>query len=87
MEQLPILLYETTRENVYVNVYFKDETFWMSQKMMADLFGCSSDNISLHLKNIYTEEELEEEATTEEFSIVRKEGKTTEELLEKLLDL
>ena len=87
MEQLSILLYETTSENVYVNVYFKAETFWMSQKMMADLFGCSSDNISLHLKNIYSEEELEEEATTEEFSIVRKEGKTTEELLEKLLDL
>lgn len=59
----------------------------MIRKMTIGLFGCSSDNISLHLKNIYTEEELEEEATTEEFSIVRKEGKTTEELLEKLLDL
>ena len=56
MEQLPILLYETTRENVYVNVYFKDETFWMSQKMMADLFGGSSDKISLYLNNILKEE-------------------------------
>lgn len=55
--------------------------------MTTGLFGCSSDNISLHLKNIYTEEELEEEATTEEFSVVRKEGIITEELLEKLLDL
>ncbi|OFL63456.1 hypothetical protein HMPREF2758_04710 [Facklamia sp. HMSC062C11] len=56
MKQLPILLYETAKQNVYVDVYFKDETFWMNQKMMADLFNCSSDNISLHLKNIYKEE-------------------------------
>ncbi|WP_180764402.1 hypothetical protein [Falseniella ignava] len=47
MEQLSILLYETTRENVYVNVYFKSETFWMSQKMTIGLFGGSSDKISL----------------------------------------
>ena len=56
MEQLPILLYETTRENVYVNVYFKDETFWMSQKMTTGLFGGSSDKISLYLNNIFKEE-------------------------------
>lgn len=56
MKQLPILLYETAKQNIYVDVYFKDETFWMNQKMMADLFNCSSDNISLHLKNIYKEE-------------------------------
>ncbi len=56
MKQLPFLLYETVKQNVYVDVYFKDETFWMNQKMMADLFNCSSDNISLHLKNIYKEE-------------------------------
>lgn len=74
MKQLPFLLYETVKQNVYVDVYFKDETFWMNQKMMADLFNCSSDNISLHLKNIYKEEELGEGATTEEFSVVRKEG-------------
>ncbi|WP_180947387.1 hypothetical protein [Facklamia hominis] len=56
MKQLPFLLYENVKQNVYVDVYFKDETFWMNQKMMADLFNCSSDNISLHLKNIYKEE-------------------------------
>ena len=54
---------------------FKEETFWMTQKVMANLFDCTTDNISLHLKNIYKEEELEEEATTELFSIVQNEGK------------
>jgi len=53
---------------------FKEETFWMTQKAMANLFDCTTDNISLHLKNIYKEEELEEEATTELFSIVQNEG-------------
>lgn len=76
MKQLPILLYETVKQNVYVDVYFKDETLWMNQKMMADLFNCSSDNISLHLKNIYKEEELGEGATTEEFSVVREEDES-----------
>ena len=69
-----ILLYANETDKVYVDVYFKDETFWMTQSSMAELFGCSSDNISLHLKNIYAEEELSLEATTEEFSVVRKEG-------------
>jgi hypothetical protein len=40
---------------------------------MAELFGCTSDNISLHLKNIYQERELETVATAEEFSVVQKE--------------
>ncbi len=56
-------------------LYGFDDTFWLTQKAMAELFGCSSDNISLHLKNIYNEEELSEEATAEEFSVVQREGK------------
>ena len=69
-----ILLYNMGDSNVYVSVYFKDETFWLTQKSMADLFECSSDNVSLHLKNIYEEDELDRDSTTEEFSVVRKEG-------------
>jgi len=69
-----ILLYNMGDSNVYVEVYFKDETFWLTQKSMADLFECSSDNVSLHLKNIYEEDELEKDSTTEKFSVVRKEG-------------
>lgn len=69
-----IVLYQKGETNVYINVYFKNETFWLTQKVMAELFDCSTDNISLHLRNIFKEEELEEEATTEFFSVVQKEG-------------
>jgi len=51
------------------------ETVWLSQAQMADLFGTSADNISLHLKNIYRDQELQEVATTEDFSVVRQEGR------------
>lgn len=70
-----IVLYQIDETNIYVSVYYRDETFWLTQKAMAELFDCSVDNVSLHLKNIYKEEELEEGATTEFFSIVQKEGK------------
>lgn len=69
-----IVLYQIDETNVCVNVIFKDETFWLSQKAMAELFDCSTDNISLHLRNIYSEEELEENSTAEYFSVVQKEG-------------
>lgn len=69
-----IVLYQLNNTNICVSVYYKNETFWLSQKAMADLFVCSTDNISLHLRNIFNEEELEEKATTEDFSVVQKEG-------------
>ena len=74
MKSEEIILYSNDNENVFVDVYFKDETFWLTQSSMAELFDCTSDNISLHLKNIYEEEELDFDATTEKFSVVRKEG-------------
>jgi hypothetical protein len=49
-------------------------TIWLSQKLMATLFDCSADNISLHLKSIYAEGELSESATAEDFSVVQQEG-------------
>ena len=69
-----IVLYQVEDTNIYVNVMFKEDTFWMTQKAMADLFECTTDNISLHLKNIYKEEELDENRTTEFFSVVQNEG-------------
>ena len=69
-----ILLYENGSEKEFVSVVFQDETFWLTQSGMAELFDCSTDNISLHLKNIYAEEELTPEATTEKISVVRQEG-------------
>lgn len=52
----------------------KNETFWLTHKPMPEFFECSTDNDSLHLKNIYVEEELDRDSTTEKFSVVRKEG-------------
>lgn len=69
-----IVLYQIDDTNICVSVFYKDETFWLSQKSMAELFDCSTDNISLHLKNIFNEDELDELATAEDFSVVQKEG-------------
>ena len=52
------LMYQSAEENVSVNAIIKDETIWLSQKGMAELFDCSTDNISLHLKNIFSDGEL-----------------------------
>ena len=67
-----IVIYETEYSNVEVRL--DRETVWLTQRQMAELFDTSSDNISLHLKNIYSDEELEKKATTEDFSVVQKEG-------------
>lgn len=57
-----------------IQVLYKDETVWATQKAMAQLFDCSTDNIGLHLKNIFESGELDKGATTETFSVVQKEG-------------
>ena len=57
-----------------LQVALVQETVWLSQAQMAQLFDTSTDNISLHLKNIYQDDELTELATTEDFSVVRQEG-------------
>lgn len=69
-----VLIYKTDDGQTKVDVRLVNETLWMTQGDMAQLFQCSADNVSLHLKNIYEEGELSREATTEEFSVVRKEG-------------
>lgn len=68
------LIYRSAEEDVSVDAFIKDDTVWLTQKGMATLFGCTTDNISLHLKNIYSEGELDELATTEESSVVQTEG-------------
>lgn len=59
-----------------IEVRVQSETIWLSQKLMSVLFDCSTDNISLHLKNIFKENELEENSVTEEFSVTASDGKT-----------
>ena len=49
----------------------KSETQWLSQKQISELLDTSTDNISLHLKNIYQDKELDAKATTEDYSVVR----------------
>ena len=59
-----------------VQVLYKDETVWATQKAMATLFNCSTDNISLHLKNIFKSGELQEDSVTEKNSATASDGKT-----------
>ncbi|MFH7321532.1 virulence RhuM family protein [Desulfurivibrio sp. D14AmB] len=70
----PFLLYGGDDEKVHVRVLLQGETLWLTQRLMAELFQTTADNISLHLKNIYAEGELEEAATAEDFSAVQNEG-------------
>ncbi|KYK76880.1 virulence protein RhuM/Fic/DOC family protein [Aggregatibacter actinomycetemcomitans] len=70
-----IQIYTNQDGKVSLTVSFEKETVWLSQSEMAKLFSTSTDNISLHLKNIYLEHELDEISTTEDFSVVRQEGK------------
>ena len=69
-----VLLYSDESGKEYVSVIFAEETFWLSQSGMAELFGCTPENILQHLKNIYAEEELATDATTKKFLVVRREG-------------
>lgn len=70
-----VLLYSDESGKEYISVVFKDETFWLSQKAMAELFGCTTDNISLHLKNIFADGELDRDAVIEKFSATAADGK------------
>ncbi|WP_373101087.1 MULTISPECIES: RhuM family protein [Pasteurellaceae] len=71
----PIEIYQTQDGQTQVEVRFEQDTVWLSQAQMAKVFATSTDNISLHLKNIFAEGELNEMTTTEDFSVVRREGK------------
>lgn len=68
-----VLIYRQESDNE-IQVRLDGDTVWLSQRQMADLLDTSTDNIGLHLKNIYADGELDEEATTEDSSVVQKEG-------------
>ncbi|WP_031530878.1 virulence protein RhuM/Fic/DOC family protein [Dyadobacter crusticola] len=70
-----IEIYKSGNGETQIEVKFGQETVWLSQKNMSDLFEKDTDTIGLHLKNIYAEEELDPGSTTEDFSVVQKEGK------------
>ena len=70
-----IIIYNTEDGETKIEVRMKNETVWLSQKQMAELFDCSVDNISLHLKNVFKEGELSEDSVTEEYSVTASDGK------------
>ena len=72
-----IIFYESIEGKVKVDVRFENETFWLTQKAMAELFQTTPQNITLHLKNIYSEGELDENSTCKDFLQVQQEGKRT----------
>ena len=70
-----LLIYKNEEGNIIVDAIFKNETLWLTQKGMAKVFDCSIDNISLHLKNIFKDNELDENLVTEKSSITASDGK------------
>ncbi|MCD4795233.1 MAG: virulence RhuM family protein [Bacteroidales bacterium] len=70
-----IAVYETEDGKIKINVLFENENLWLNQKLMAQLFECSVDNISLHLKNVFAEKELNKNSVVEEYSTTAKDGK------------
>ncbi|MFA5297373.1 MAG: virulence RhuM family protein [Lutibacter sp.] len=69
-----IIIYQTENGETKLDVRFQDETVWLTQKLMAELFQTTSQNITIHLKNIFEEGELDESATCKDFLQVQKEG-------------
>lgn len=70
-----IEIFRSSDNQIELKVQIDSDTVWLNQRQMAELFDKDSDTIGLHLKNIYNESELEENSTTEYFSVVQKEGK------------
>lgn len=73
-QQSQFLIYQTEDGRVKIDVRFVDESVWLTQQMMADLFQTSRPNITIHINNIYEEGELQPEATRKEYLQVRQEG-------------
>ena len=73
-EKNEIIIYTTPDGKETFEVSLKKDTVWLSQRQMAELFEKNSDTIGLHIKNIFTSKELEQESTTEKYSVVQREG-------------
>ena len=73
--QSQLIIYQSDDGKIKVDTLLQNESLWMSQKRMAQLFDCSTDNIGLHLKNIFKSGELNEVSVTEDFSVTASDGK------------
>ena len=74
MQTFEILLYTAPEGSSHIEVFYEEETFWLSQKKMAELFGVDVRTVNDHLFNIFTTNELNKESTIRKFRIVQKEG-------------
>ena len=74
MEQNKIILYQDDNEITRVAVRFADEDLWLTQNQLAEIYCTSRENITMHIKNIYADEELLLESTSKDFLLVREEG-------------
>ena len=72
-----IVIYTAADGSVSLDARLENDTIWLTQDLMARLFETTVPNINMHIKNIYEEEELEQERTIKDFLIVRKEGNRT----------
>ena len=75
MDNNDLIIYKNSDGNIIVDAIFKDETLWLTQKGMSKVFDCSTDNISLHLKNIFKDNELNEKSVVEDSSVTASDGK------------
>jgi hypothetical protein len=75
MEKFEILFYSTPEENANIEVFYEFETFWLSQKKMAELFNVEVNTINYHLKEIFKTEELQENSVIRKFRITASDGK------------
>ncbi|MBL4939025.1 MAG: virulence protein RhuM/Fic/DOC family protein [Lutibacter sp.] len=73
-EQERIVIYQAKDGQTQIDVQLKEETIWLTQKQMSELFEKDSDTIGLHLKNIFKSKELDKNSTTEKYSVVQQEG-------------
>lgn len=69
------LIFQAENKEQGIEVIYKDETVWCTQKAMATLFDCSTDNVGLHLKNIFASGELIKDSVTEKISTTASDGK------------
>lgn len=69
------LTFKVKEKEKGIQVRYENENLWMTQKAMSELFDCSVDNISLHLKNIFKDNELDEKLVTEKSSATAADGK------------
>ena len=87
MEEDKIIIYQTEDGQTQIDVRLENETVWLTQAQMVELFQTTKQNVSLHLNNLYKEGELKKEGTVKEYLTVQQEGKRKVSRIVKYFDL